>query len=81
MIAAASFLRLCLVEQDLQSQQKDYSCYVMLSGIMENIAECITAAFQVTPVTSATVIIAQQFAANGPFIAIASHDDSSTMKS
>lgn len=62
MLAAASFLRLCLVDQDLQSQQKAYSRYAMLSGIMENISECIIAAFQVMPVNSATVLIAQQFA-------------------
>jgi len=65
MMAAASFLRLCLVEQDLKSQQKAFSCYAMQSGIMENITECIIAAFQVMPVSSATVIIAQQVAANG----------------
>ena len=62
MITAASFLRLCLIEQDLQSQQKAYSCCATLSGIMENISECIIAAFQVMPVNSATVLIAQQFA-------------------
>ncbi len=66
MLAAASFLRLCLVEQDLQSQQKAYSCYAMLSGIMENITECIITAFQVMPVNSAAVIIAQQLVDHNP---------------
>ena len=66
MMAATSFLRLCLVEQDLKSQQKAFSCYALQSGIMENITECIIAALQVMPVNFATVIIAHQVAASGP---------------
>lgn len=73
MIAAASFLQLCLVEQDLQSKQKAYSSYAVLSGIMENITECIIAALQVMPVNSASITIAQQFADPWPFVGIASH--------